>query len=147
MPKMYVKVSNGSIGKWPYTTDMLRQDNPEVSFSEFISDDVLSSYGVQPVTIVEIDHDPLLHDIGMAAPTSVDGVWTCTQTKTNKGQEEAEANIRAKRDELLAQTDTYALADRTMSLEMTSYRQALRDVPSQSGFPFSVVWPTNPEAN
>jgi len=31
-------------------------------------------------------------------------------------------------------------------LEMTSYRQALRDVPSQSGFPFSVVWPTNPEA-
>jgi len=36
--------------------------------------------------------------------------------------------LRFKRDALLKETDTYALSDRTMSAEMTTYRQALRDI-------------------
>ena len=51
---------------------------------------------------------------------------------------------RAKRNELLAQSDVYALADRITD-DWTAYRQALRDIPSQAGFPFSVTWPTKPE--
>jgi hypothetical protein len=54
----------------------------------------------------------------------------------------AEANVRAKRDGLLQETDWMALSDVTMSSDMTSYRQSLRDIPSQSGFPFNVTWPT-----
>ena len=36
--------------------------------------------------------------------------------------------LRAKRNLLLAQTDYLALSDQTMSAEMTTYRQALRDI-------------------
>lgn len=54
-------------------------------------------------------------------------------------------NIRSYRDELLKETDVWALSDRTMSAEQTAYRQALRDIPSQSGFHTNVTWPTKPE--
>ena len=51
--------------------------------------------------------------------------------------------VRAERDALLAASDSMALADRITD-EWRTYRQALRDVPSQSGFPASVTWPTEP---
>ena len=52
--------------------------------------------------------------------------------------------IRAERNKLLADTDYLALSDNTMTSDMQSYRQALRDVTSQSGFPTTVTWPTKP---
>ena len=42
----------------------------------------------------------------------------------------AQANLRAKRNRLLAETDFYALSDVTMSSDMTTYRQNLRDLPA-----------------
>lgn len=54
------------------------------------------------------------------------------------------AEERKKRDELLAETDHYALSDVTMSDAMATYRQALRDVPQQTDFPTSITWPTKP---
>ena len=54
------------------------------------------------------------------------------------------ASERAKRDELLKATDHYGLSDVTMSDEMTTYRQALRDVPQQETFPSSITWPEKP---
>ena len=51
---------------------------------------------------------------------------------------------RAKRDELLADTDHYGLSDVTMSDDMKTYRQALRDVPQQETFPSSITWPEKP---
>ena len=55
------------------------------------------------------------------------------------------ASERAKRDSLLKETDHFGLSDVTMSAEMTAYRQALRDVPQQAGFPSTITWPTKPE--
>ena len=52
--------------------------------------------------------------------------------------------VRNKRDKLIGSTDFYALSDLTMSTEMEAYRQALRDVTTQSGFPSEVTWPTEP---
>lgn len=52
--------------------------------------------------------------------------------------------IRTKRNSLLAETDYLALSDTTLSSDMATYRQALRDVTSQAGFPTSVTWPTKP---
>ena len=49
--------------------------------------------------------------------------------------------VRAERNEKLANSDWTALSDVTMTAEMTTYRQALRDVPAQSGFPQAVEWP------
>ncbi len=42
----------------------------------------------------------------------------------------AQANLRSRRDVLLAATDFYALSDVTMSDDMKTYRQELRDLPS-----------------
>tara|TARA_R100000664_G_scaffold11677_1_gene18899 strand:- start:464 stop:733 length:270 start_codon:yes stop_codon:yes gene_type:complete len=52
--------------------------------------------------------------------------------------------VREERDRLLAETDYLALSDVTMSDAWKTYRQNLRDIPAQSGFPNSVTYPTKP---
>ena len=48
----------------------------------------------------------------------------------NAAPARALATLRAKRNRLLAETDFYALSDVTLSDDMTTYRQALRDLPA-----------------
>ena len=55
--------------------------------------------------------------------------------------------LREKRNRLLAETDFYALSDVTMSEDMTTYRQALRDLPAGLDTVEKVnnkVYPTKP---
>lgn len=52
--------------------------------------------------------------------------------------------LRNERDRKLAETDVYALADRTLSDEMRTYRQALRDLPANTADPTNPTWPTKP---
>ena len=57
------------------------------------------------------------------------------------------ANLRAERDRKIAATDYHALSDNIMSAEMTTYRQALRDI--TNGLDTvekvnNVTWPTKP---
>lgn len=56
-----------------------------------------------------------------------------------------EAEVRAQRDSLIAKTDYLLAPDYPISAKdlekVKAYRQALRDVPSQEGFPDNVVWP------
>lgn len=53
--------------------------------------------------------------------------------------------LRAERDRLLAESDWTQVADAPVNqAAWASYRQALRDVPQQAGFPDDVVWPTKP---
>jgi len=54
-----------------------------------------------------------------------------------------EQKARSKRDLILTASDTMALVDRVTN-EWKTYRQALRDVPAQSGFPDNITWPTEP---
>tara|TARA_R100000008_G_scaffold70968_1_gene48694 strand:- start:258 stop:539 length:282 start_codon:yes stop_codon:yes gene_type:complete len=56
----------------------------------------------------------------------------------------AAARVREERNRLLAETDYLALSDVTMSDAWKTYRQNLRDIPAQSGFPNSVTYPTKP---
>ena len=51
--------------------------------------------------------------------------------------------VRRDRDNRLSQTDYLALSDSTLTDNMTTYRQALRDVPSQAD-PDNITWPTKP---
>lgn len=57
---------------------------------------------------------------------------------------------REKRDELLTETDYLLMPDYPISSEalvaLKTYRQALRDVPEQAGFPKTIEWPEKPEA-
>lgn len=57
----------------------------------------------------------------------------------------AATEVRKERDEKLAATDWRASSDLTLSTEWATYRQALRDVPSQAGFPNTITWPSEPE--
>ena len=53
-------------------------------------------------------------------------------------------DLRAARNELLADTDWWAVSDRTMTAEETAYRQALRDLPANTTDPANPTWPTKP---
>jgi len=55
-----------------------------------------------------------------------------------------EAEVRQKRNDLLSSTDWWASSDLTMTQAQIDYRQSLRDITDQSGFP-NVTWPTKPE--
>ena len=57
--------------------------------------------------------------------------------------------MREKRNRLLVETDWYAVSDLTMSADMTTYRQALRDLPAGKTTKAHVdaaTWPTKPAA-
>jgi hypothetical protein len=56
--------------------------------------------------------------------------------------------VRAERNRLLAESDWTQLADVVLTdeakLEWATYRQELRDITAQEGFPFDVTYPTKP---
>ena len=90
----------------------------------------------------------LFHNIdGKRVPFTAEEVaeWEAKAAAWEAGATDRKAaEVREERDALLAETDWWASSDLTMTAEQTAYRQALRDVPSQEGFPESVSWPTKP---
>lgn len=65
-----------------------------------------------------------------------------------KTDEDCAAEAREKRNQLIAETDFMAMPDYPLDEErkaaVLAYRQALRDVPEQAGFPRQIDWPTKP---
>ena len=95
----------------------------------------------------------------MARFKNVNGVriqLTSAEETARDAEETAAANaaparalkgMRAQRNRLLAETDFYALSDVTLSDDMTTYRQALRDLPAGKDTVAKVnnaTWPTKP---
>jgi hypothetical protein len=94
------------------------------------------------------------------APVEIAGKWTQVWAEVDKfsgptkAADEAahiaslaaakKTAIRNDRDKRIALTDWTASTDVTMSDAMKTYRQALRDVPAQSGFPNTITWPEAP---
>lgn len=60
--------------------------------------------------------------------------------------ENAWSDLRTERNQLLSETDYFALVDATLSTEMAEYRQALRDLPANTTDPLNPSWPTKPSA-
>lgn len=156
---LLIKTSNGQLEQFPYTLGDLRRDNPQTSFPKKIGDAILASYGIYHVMPeTEPEYDDLVQVLVRDAEphnneTAIDedtgetyktGRWVIGYTVENKPQNQAEDNIRNNRDRLLEETDWMALSDITLSTEMSAYRQALRDVTGQSGFPYTITWPTKP---
>ena len=63
--------------------------------------------------------------------------------KVQKDAEQAKS-VRQSRDTKLAETDWRFRSDMTPSQEWKDYCQALRDVPDQTGFPWTITWPVKP---
>lgn len=56
----------------------------------------------------------------------------------------AELQIRNVRNAFLFETDWWVVTDQTPTQEQLAYRQALRDITNQEGFPLNVTWPVRP---
>lgn len=66
------------------------------------------------------------------------------EAKAAKDAEQAK-NIRSDRDKRLSDTDWTQVADAPVDkAAWATYRQALRDVPAQAGFPYDITWPEKP---
>ena len=95
-------------------------------------------YTVDPAdTDTTIDNDAVMALIGSNFTAYV----APTQAELDAA---SAAQVRAERDQFIAETDWWSASDLTMTAEQTAYRQALRDVPAQAGFPTNVTWPTKP---
>jgi len=110
-------------------------------------------FGVHKLQLVTPPfHNPLTQTRTDADAVLVNGVWTQNWVIADMPVDEAamvlisEKNkIRKLRNDLLTACDWTQLGDNTADKETwATYRQALRDITSQSDFPLNVEWPTSP---
>ena len=95
--------------------------------------------------ILEVAATPTLAEgktLDWGAGSVIDGKWQ-RWTLRDKTADEKMAIIRDTRDGLLGDTDYFGLSDVTMSDEMTTYRQDLRDLPASVDVD-NPVYPTKP---
>lgn len=150
-----------------------RSLHPNTSFPTVLTPDILDGFGVDPVFegpqattippyqysqrdgVVEIDGKWYTHYI--AGPVFQDYVDDQGVTHTAAEQYEAYcfqkddeqgAVVRAERNRRLAACDWTQLADSPLDAATkaawATYREELRAVPQQAGFPWEIVWPTQP---
>jgi lambda repressor-like predicted transcriptional regulator len=153
---MYLRLNEETV-TYPYSIADLRADNPDTSFPSEMSDALLASFGVYPVTSVpRPQYDAVTQNISAGTPAQQGDAWVQTWVVSDASPAEVEARtadvsagVRMKRDSLLAQSDWTQVDDSPLNniqkAAWASYRQELRSVPQQEGFPFNVIWPTKPE--
>ena len=153
---MYVFAPNQTIETFPFSIGDLRRDNPNTSFPRNPSAELLAEWNVFPV----VQQDPPSFDastqnLNEVNPTLTSDQWLQTWSVTAASSDEiaqrttdAEAQVRAQRNNLIAETDwVVVMAKETgtnIPAAMKTYRQALRDLPSADGFPHTMTWPTKP---
>jgi len=150
----------------------IRRDNPNVSLPRVWNANVCEVLGIDPVLASPkpdttgdykiVVRDGVKQDANsnwvyawterdMFADTTEDGVTTtkAEHEQAYQARKDAEAaeSVRTQRDSKLAETDFYGLTDVTLTTEMTTYRQALRDITDHANFPYLTEsdWPIKPE--
>jgi len=84
-------------------------------------------------------------------PVFTDGETTAAEQETaykaSKDADQAKS-VRTSRDDKLKETDWIVIKNLELNANIPGawevYRQALRDIPTQSGFPWTITWPTQP---
>lgn len=142
---MFIKLTNGE--PETYSIGQLRQDNPNVSFPREIPTEILAEYNVYPLTVADIpSYNELTEKAVLDTPTEVDGVWIQNYSVVQLPEQEASALCRSVRNDKLSSSDWTQVVDAPVDqTAWATYRQALRDLPSQQGFPFNVTFPAMPE--
>lgn len=142
---MFVKLSNGQLSKFPYTLGDLRRDNPNVSFPKVIDDATLSSYEVYPVQQTPPPaYDSKTHRVSQSVQFE-NSAWTQIWSIQALDKDTASANVRGKRNSLLADSDWTQLPDAPIDRAVwATYRQDLRNLSTQPGFPWEIQWPSLP---
>lgn len=148
---MYLKFDGVNI-VYPYNTRLLRSDNPQVSFPEDISSQMLAEWNVFPVVddpCPFIDHTQNVEEV---EPAFIAGSWHRQWKVTAASPEEIAERVevqsdlvRSKRNVRLTQSDWTQLADAPVDRAAWAvYRESLRNLTKQEGFPWNVVWPEPP---
>jgi hypothetical protein len=115
------------------------------------SDEFLAANNAMKVN-VWLPYDQMTEKLS-ACPPYIDGDWVYTVEVVPLTPEDIDArnaaqaaNVRADRNRRLAGCDWTQLSDAPVDpLPWQTYRQALRDVTSQPGFPWTVTWPESPD--
>lgn len=149
---MYVLAPNQIVEKFPYSIGDLRKDNSQTSFPANPTPALLASYNVFPVVSTTAQYDPKTQVATQTGcvytGTRWETVWAVRDKTTEEVQAEIDAQakaVRTDRNKRLAACDWTQLADSAADkAAWATYRQALRDVPSQTGFPWNVTWPDTP---
>jgi len=155
---MYVKVVDGAVDTFPYNLESLSTDFPNVSFPDPVPENILNDYGIYSVSIGPMpDYNPanqrVLFD---AQPTLQDGQWvrhrqaySLDVDQQARHDERTAKDVRRKRDKLLSESDWTQMNDSPLNTTdrttWATYRQSLRDLTTQNGFPHDVTYPSKPE--
>ena len=161
---MYAEVKDGVLLTWPYNWDNLVKNNPntsfpaDIDFRDMYAATEAAAAGSSLVRVTEQaqpTYDPSTQKLVRNDQPTLSGTdwvlgWT-VQTMTADEQAAAKTQkataVRSDRNNRLAQSDWTQLTDapEINKLAWATYRQALRDIPSQAGFPWDIQWPTQPE--
>ena len=148
---MHIKTANGAYEK-PYSIGQLRKDNPHVSFPKNPTDVLLAEWGVYPVNPTSqpsVDHTK---NVTEKPPVKQGDEWVQVWEVLDATESEIQGRIadkanaiRAERDRKLVESDWTQVLDAAVDqAAWAAYRQALRDIPQQEGFPTTVTWPVKP---
>ena len=140
-----------SLTQWPIGLSELRSKFPNTTFNKTLIAANLTDFGVVEVEEEDPPSFTTSQYIKEKAPAFASGKWSkgwevvnYTTSELTAIEDDKKATQRGNRDRLLAETDWTASSDLTMSDDWKTYRQALRDVPTQAGFPDTITWPTKP---
>ena len=144
--------ADGTLERYPYTLTDLRRDNPSTSFARDIDLATAALFGAVPVEPTPEPAEDHTVDFSRTAEL-VSGKWVEVWTSKPAASDvialrtaNKSGSVRSERNALLSACDWTQLADAPgpTKAAWVHYRQALRDVPSQAGFPWSVAWPSAP---
>ena len=154
-PMNYIHAENSIVIEYPYSVEKLRSDNPETCFPAVMSEEELAAWGVYPLAEEAVPaFNEATEQLEQTAPIFKNGVWSAgwivveasELEKANRAAAQA-AMIRFSRNQALSATDPTQLLDykgtEIQRQKYAQFRQELRDVPAQAGFPWNVVWPIN----
>lgn len=132
--------------KYPYTLRELIRDFPRTSFPEVVTEDSLEG---KNVFIVEKSQKPSVNTYAKyvedQAVLQENGTWLQEWSILNLAQGQAEKNVRDARNNLLSNSDWTQVNDAPVDqTAWATYRQELRDITLQAGFPYDIEWPTPP---
>lgn len=142
---MYSSITDGKHSA--YTLDQLRLDNPDTSFPENIPVEMLADFGVVPITeLPRPAYDADTHYLKQSDIYEVDGHWQVHYSAEPLSLAAVAETMRQRRNGLLSETDWVVTAAYEQGSPVPQvwqeYRQALRDIPDQAGFPFDIQWPS-----
>jgi Phage tail assembly chaperone protein len=140
--------------------DEFRRLNPNTSFPQQISEDTLNDFGADVVFEGPQASGGTVYQYSQTAGVEqISGKWytkhilgpvftDAEQEAAYKAQKDADQakSVRTTRNDKLMECDwtqiTDATADKTA---WATYRTALRDISGQAEFPWTIIWPTQPE--